>query len=312
MGDNTAREVGKTGPEDKSESLRAQAPLPSAASDTMTTRAGYDIVGDVHGMIATFRGMLDALGYRRESSGWSHPAGRNLISVGDLLSRGPDSFGCVELMRELVHDGVGEMVLGNHELNVLHFEAGLRPDTPENRQQIAAVLRQIDAHPREWEDIRAFIRSRPLRLVLDGGRLRVVHACWRAPEIDLLPESLEEADMLVRTAPGGDLREAVEICVKGPLEPCEPFDDGRRLRRTRRIPWWRDHPADAPFVAFGHYLFPWQDERDTPRQPALLGPGRNAVCLDWNIGREGPLVACRHPEQELVILPCRDDTADRG
>ena len=140
----------------------------------------------------------------------------------------------------------------------------------------------------------------------------MVHACWHLPELDRLPPSLGQPGALERTAPGGDLRPAVELCVKGPLEPCEAFEDGGRVRRTRRIPWWRDHPPEAPFVAFGHYLFPWRAMDATPREPQLLGAGGNAVCLDWNVGTTGPLVALRYPELEFVTVPCRDDLPPRG
>ncbi|MBT8248573.1 MAG: metallophosphoesterase [Acidimicrobiia bacterium] len=47
--------------------------------------AEYDVIGDVHGCLHTLRHLLSELGYAGDGS---HPAGRRLAFVGDLVNRG--------------------------------------------------------------------------------------------------------------------------------------------------------------------------------------------------------------------------------
>lgn len=270
--------------------------------------AGYDVVGDVHGMVATLREMVEQLGYREVDGRWSHPEARVLVSVGDLLDRGPDPLGCLELVSELVRDGCGHMVLGNHELNALHFLDGLREDNAKHRKQIATTLAQIEADPARWARLRTFIESQPLHLELDGGQLRIVHACWDVERIAELPTALgSDPQMLAACSEGGALWSAVQTCLKGPERKSAPHYDKEGTRRTRRrIAWWESYPEDAPLVCFGHYWFPNSGFVARDSEPAFLGAGRNAACLDWSVGLGGDLVALRYPERVFVKIPCAD------
>ena len=67
------------------------------------------IVGDVHGCSDELDRLLEAAEWRRGE--------RRLIFVGDLINKGPDSFGALELARE---SGALTM-LGNHEAAFLRY-----------------------------------------------------------------------------------------------------------------------------------------------------------------------------------------------
>ncbi len=60
-----------------------------------------DIVGDVHGEIDALTILLRRLGYSPEGS---HPEGRRLAFVGDLVDRGPASPAVVEGVRRLIEN----------------------------------------------------------------------------------------------------------------------------------------------------------------------------------------------------------------
>jgi hypothetical protein len=258
-------------------------------------------------MSRTLDAMLERLGYVRRSGRWQHDEGRVLISLGDLLDRGPDPLGCVERLAELVHDGRALMVLGNHELNALHYVDGLRENSEKNRAQFETTLVQIEADPARWDRARAFIESQPTHMLLDPqdpqdiGRVRIVHAYWDDAAIASLPAFLDSADKLLASAPGGALADAFELCIKGPEQRVPAYVDfGGHRRETERLPWWNTYPADAPPIVFGHYWFPWPEH--TPARPGWTGPGANAACLDFRAGRGGPLVALRLPEREFVSV----------
>lgn len=257
-----------------------------------------DVIGDVHGMIATFRALLAALGYARGGAGWRHPEGRRVVQVGDLLDRGPDPLGCAELMEELVADGVGEHVLGNHECNALGWFYGAREHTDVKRRSFQPTLRHIRDEPARWSRVEAFLRARPL--ALEGGGRRFVHAAWIPDAVAALPADFSRTEDIRETGRGGRLRRAVEAALKGPEgAPGEPFvDESGAVRRRPRIKWWETYPAEAPPVFFGHYWF--------VGAPHPLGPGGNAFCLDFSCGRGGPLMSYRCPEGYFVEQPNLD------
>jgi hypothetical protein len=262
---------------------------------------GLDVIGDVHGMIGTYRALLEALGYRREGGRWGHAAGRRVVQLGDVVDRGPDPLGCVELTREIVESGAGDFILGNHEVNALGWFVGARAQTEGNRKQFVRTLHQIEAQPKRWEECAAFLRTQPLKLERDG--VRFVHAAWIPDAVAQLPERLANDEVVKQTGKGGSLHAIIETAIKGPETPAPEFKDAQGIvRRKRRIRWWEDYPAEDPPVCFGHYWF--------TGVPRPKGPGGNAICLDYSCGRGGPLVAWRWPERTFMVMP-NQDASDR-
>lgn len=71
------------------------------------------VVGDLHGTLPALLRLLDGVNF--------DPAADRVFSVGDLEDRGPDSMGCLRLLREPWFHAV----LANHEQLMLHaFEGG--------------------------------------------------------------------------------------------------------------------------------------------------------------------------------------------
>lgn len=66
-------------------------------------------IGDVHGCADEFEELLNALELQSDD---------RVIQVGDLVNRGPDSHGVLELVREYKV----EAILGNHELRLLRAQ----------------------------------------------------------------------------------------------------------------------------------------------------------------------------------------------
>ncbi|CAG7938359.1 unnamed protein product [Penicillium nalgiovense] len=72
------------------------------------------IVGDVHGMRKSLEALLDKVSFDRNK-------GDHLILVGDLVNKGPDSVGVIDLAMKLG----ASAVRGNHENAVLNAAAGI-------------------------------------------------------------------------------------------------------------------------------------------------------------------------------------------
>jgi bis(5'-nucleosyl)-tetraphosphatase (symmetrical) len=107
-------------------------------------------VGDVQGCAAELRDLLEVSGF--------DPARHRLALCGDLINRGPDSAGVLELARRLD----ARTVIGNHEVALLEGERSATLDVV--RQQLGASLGQ-------WL---AWLESLPLFIREDGYIL--VHA----------------------------------------------------------------------------------------------------------------------------------------
>lgn len=108
------------------------------------------IVGDVHGCATELDALLDRL---------SFSTGDRLVFVGDLVARGPDTLGVLDIARR-----TGAIVVrGNHEQNLLTpFEAASKL-----HRELIASLRPID-----W----TLVKTSPLSLDLPEHEIRVVHA----------------------------------------------------------------------------------------------------------------------------------------
>jgi len=292
---------------------------------------GYDIIGDVHGRIATLRSVLARLGYRMPNGRWAHPDGRTLVSAGDLLDDGPGPLDCLELVEEMAGDGCATAVLGNHELNALHYLADppLRARSADHTRQIATTLSQAEDNPVRWERARRFIGRIPTRLELDNGRLRVIHACWDDESMGSLPLQIDSPEILLRTsgvppqnlawsenrdpirevalmAAADPLFVAVEHCIKGAETPCEPQPDHRgKIRHRERLAWWTVYDGE-PKIVFGHYKFPWTGRRRTltPAEPGWIAPHHRAACLDFGAHDGRQLTVLRWPEEEFISFDC--------
>jgi hypothetical protein len=290
--------------------------------------SALDVVGDVHGQFDKLVGLLRYLGYRETSGAWRHQ-NRTAIFVGDLIDRGPQQLATIELVRAMVDAGAAQCVMGNHEFNAI---AWVTPDPehpgkylrdhhrPGNREQHQAFLDVVEGTPRQRE-ITDWFRTLPLWLDLPG--LRVVHACWHQPSIDLLQKAmgsgqrLTDEMILVGSRKGHPIYAAIEIVCKGlevDLPPGISFQDKEgKIRHEVRVRWWEEdlstyrkaaigpsgdmemipdapmpaewvgHPYVGPPVLFGHYWF-----SGTPRVISS-----RFACLDYSAARDGPLVAYR-------------------
>lgn len=162
----------------------------------------FDFIGDVHGEVGALTSLLARMKYDPNGN---HPEGRKLVFVGDLVDRGPDSIAVLRLVRHLIEQGNAQMVLGNHELNLICAEKPLSEKSapkskPGNRWFFGQTENMIDTagknknlHPPQFQrladdrirdEIVAFLNTLPL--VLENDHFRIVHSCWHPQAIEYL------------------------------------------------------------------------------------------------------------------------------
>lgn len=200
-------------------------------------------VGDVHGCVLELDALLERVEFR--------PGTDRLISVGDLVNKGPDSVGVLRRMVDLDADAV----LGNHDL--LWLERGSIEDR---------VLR-------DW------LQSQPIVRTFDD--IVVVHAALhpRWTDADLASEfDAEQRDFAVnaRYCTADGTRPASDW--PPPAPPFVPWDDHYRGARTVVFGHWarrgfertdRTIALDSGCVYGGH-LSAWVAEEDRVVQVAAI------------------------------------------
>jgi hypothetical protein len=218
----------------------------------------YDIIGDIHGHADQLRKLFESLDYKKTDGGFTPPAGRKTIFVGDFIDRGPQIRESLEIVKAMCDRGVGVAVLGNHEYNALCYHTQdadrkgewLRPHTEKNIMQHRQTLDQFEGRPQEWQSYLNWFMELPL--FLDLGNIRVVHASWFSPAIakirrwtdagptrppHLTPELLRKSAQ--RDSEQYNAFEAVLKGVEISLpNGCEIEDKDGHLRGRARIRWW--------------------------------------------------------------------------
>lgn len=86
--------------------------------------SGFDIIGDIHGCYDEMLVLLKDLGYEQRGDVYIHPAGRRLISVGDIMSRGPKSIETMQFWLNQIEAGLSFMTDSNHGWKIARWLDG--------------------------------------------------------------------------------------------------------------------------------------------------------------------------------------------
>ncbi|HEY2367428.1 MAG TPA: metallophosphoesterase [Polyangiaceae bacterium] len=112
------------------------------------------IVGDVHGCRRELEQLLDRIRFS---------SGDRLILVGDLIARGPDSLGVLDVARR-----TGALIVrGNHEQKLLDWYEDDETQLGRTHMEVARAMRDVD-----W----TLLETSPLWIDLPEHGARVVHA----------------------------------------------------------------------------------------------------------------------------------------
>ena len=286
----------------------------------------FDIIGDVHGHADHLEALLRKLGYQHRQGAWRH-AERQLISVGDLIDRGPGQRQTVDIMRAMVEAGSAQVVMGNHELNAVAWTIPdgqgdfLRAHSPGNLKHHQEFLQQANPESDWYRSTLDWFQTLPL--YLDLPQCRIVRACWHEPSLVVVEDYTDPQARLHDSAwhtaheAGHPLHEAIEVLCKGwevKLPDGLHFHDKAGVKRTAmRTRWWHDKAKNYRALALGVEPLESLPDKNIPGtnmpgyssdkpvffghywmrgRPQVLSP--KIACLDWSVTVPGGcLVAYR-------------------
>lgn len=287
----------------------------------------YDIFGDIHGHSEPLVKLLLDLGYVERGGAFRPPEpNRMAIFLGDIIDRGPDQLGSIDIVRRMIDAGVAHCLMGNHEHAAIGWHipdplsAGefMRKHTDKNYSQHRVFLEQVGSDPERKRELLGWMKSLPLYLDLPG--IRCVHACWQPDVIEELKRltggtGLLDGQVLYDSFRNRhDTRETVDITIRGSevdLPLGVTFLDSDGVERDKsRVRWWMgentgklrdlivdDIDTEADADSSGLYL----NQHDADPRPVFFGHywmrgepklmTDRATCLDFSVAAGGDLCA---------------------
>lgn len=225
------------------------------------------VIGDIQGCRAPLEALLARVGAA---------AGDQILCVGDLVNRGPDSAGTLRLLRRLG----ARPVLGNHDLHALRL--ALRHASP------PPALRDLFGAP-DREALLGWLAAQPVMRVFDD--LVVVHAGLHPHWHDLAATAARVNAGVRAYLEGAD---DPDITFATQVRHCDA--DGNRPARDDPPPGPPFRPWDSWYrgrrrVAFGHWA----------RRGLVLGPRVRG--LDTGCVYGGALTAWIVETDRIVQVP---------
>ncbi len=286
-------------------------------------------IPDIHGRIEKLLAALEGLGFRETRGAWRHPLGDRVIFLGDFIDRGEHAGEVIRVVRGMIDAGTARAIMGNHELNAIHFHTdrsgssdGLRARTRKNTSQHVAFLAEFPLYSLGAQEMIGWMKSLPL--AYEEEDFRAVHACWDLSSIARLREIssdlvLDETLVHLSAESGHPVMRDIERITKGPeisLPDGYGVHDQEGMRRTHvRAKWWGKRsrqwadiamsvvdPDELPRGRMAQEIAPPSYPED--ERPVFFGhywlkgvpflQSANALCLDYSAGLDGPLVTYRH------------------
>lgn len=135
----------------------------------------YDVVGDVHGLHDEFLMLLNSMGYQHDANGLpSHPDGRQLLFLGDVVDRGRQSLSMLHYVERACTQGGHIFVPGNHEDKLVKtWDYWMRTGEAKGRSRSSTeTFLALIGQPLETQErLMHFLRTQPgYRVVKSNGQ----------------------------------------------------------------------------------------------------------------------------------------------
>ena len=243
---------------------------------------GLDFIGDVHACYEELMELVQLLGYTRSPDGlYRHPHGRKIVSLGDVMSRGPHSMDSLLFFKKHVNAGLAYMVDSNHGWKIARWLDGRKVMLMHGDEKVEEELNQYakDHGNKETnklkDELRDFLIQLPSHLIFLQNGVRVVVATHGGIKDHYI---------------GKESKRIQNFCRYGDTDGFD--EEGRPIRKD----WFNNHQSPE-IIVWGH----------DPRPDAVMI--NNTINIDQGVVFGGKLTAFRYPEKKIISVPAKQKYA---
>ncbi|WP_332645527.1 polynucleotide kinase-phosphatase [Lysinibacillus sp. 54212] len=235
---------------------------------------GIDIIGDIHGCYDEMMELIQELGYLEVEGLYIHPEGRRLMSVGDIMSRGPKSLETMEFWLKQIEAGLSFMTDSNHGWKIGRWLEG-------RSVQLAHGDELVQQEFLQYEQMHGAETTNDLKL-------RLSKMLYNAPSHYILMENgigkvvVTHAGIRDRYI-GKTSSRIKDFCRYGDI--VEVNENGKPIRAD----WFLEHKT-SELIVWGH---------DPKINPYKIN---NTINIDQGVVFGGELTSFRYPEQAFVAI----------
>ncbi|WP_066066643.1 polynucleotide kinase-phosphatase [Neobacillus soli] len=244
---------------------------------------GIDFIGDIHGCFEEFIELLKKLGYKENAEGlFLHPEGRKILSLGDVMSRGPRSLETLQFFKRHVMAGHAYMIDSNHGWKIARWLDGRNVNLAHGDENVAAEFAEYEGRFGKEaadilkEELKELLLKAKSHLVIQRNGVKVAVATHAGMK-----------DYYI----GKQSQRISDFCRYGDSEGLD--ENGKPLRKD----WTINHQSNE-LIIWGH---------DPKPQPLLVN---NTLNIDQGVVFGGQLTAYRYPEKQFVSVQAKQDYAN--
>lgn len=241
---------------------------------------GIDVIGDVHGCYSELIELLIKLGYKENSEGFFvHPEGRRFVSVGDVMSRGPESIKTLTFFYRHVRKELALMVDSNHGWKIARWLDGRQVVLSHGDEK---VEEEFNAYEQEAgteklqelkRQLKEFLLDAPSHYVFTKNGVPVLAVTHAGIKDEFIGKQSEAISDFCRYGDSGGYSE-----------------NGRPVRKD----WTIGHQKSL-LIVWGH---------DPKPKPLLVN---HTINIDQGVVFGGQLTAYRYPEREFAAVEAKED-----
>ncbi|MFZ7942669.1 AAA family ATPase [Neobacillus sp. 19] len=244
---------------------------------------GMDFIGDIHGCYEEFIELLNKLGYVENAEGYFlHPEGRKILSLGDVMSRGPRSLETLQFFKKHIDAGLAYMIDSNHGWKIARWLDGRNVNLAHGDEKVEADFMEYEgrfgkeAADQLKEDLKNLLLAAKSHLIIRKNGVKVAVATHAGIKDHYI---------------GKQSQRISDYCRYGDSEGLD--ENGK----PRRKDWTIEHQSNE-LIIWGH---------DPKPQPLLVN---NTLNIDQGVVFGGRLTAYRYPEKQLVSVAAKQDYAN--
>ncbi|MGG3626128.1 metallophosphoesterase [Bacillus gobiensis] len=241
---------------------------------------GIDIIGDIHGCYEEMILLLEKLGYEKNQEElYVHPEGRKFISIGDVMSRGPESLKTMLFFLRHVNEGLAYMIDSNHGWKIARWLDGRKVTLNHGDEKVEQELQLFEEEQgaeqteKTKEAIKEFLKNAPSHYVFANNGIQTLVCAHAGIKDEFI---------------GKQSRDISDFCRYGDTDG---FDSkGKPIRKD-----WFIHHKTSPLIIWGH---------DPKPRPTMINRTMN---IDQGVVFGGMLTAFRYPEAEIASVKAKKD-----